>query len=193
MKRYAFYVLWTILVLIFRSTAFSQLVGVTLPLSPERKIRYQQVVEMEDSTITRQKLFECLRKWCVTAFVDSKEAIQIEDANIGTLNGKSSFVVEVQGGISVTCIDRWRFEFLLEAKQGRYRYTFEGFKFGSQNVGTKTWDGYPAEWFYFNESKPYFKMFTKMLVQLNDNMVDIVSTLNRSMIKCTKQTVESDW
>jgi hypothetical protein len=169
---------------------FAQLGGSLIPLSPENKIRYQAVVE-SDSSRSREKTYEALRSWCVTTFVNSNQAVQIDNPESGTIIGKGTMELIVRGPLA-SCTDRWRFEFKLEAKDGRYRYTFESFTFASMNQGTKAWDGRPAEWFHFNpiKHKGTITMYADMLAQLDRTIGNLILSLNASMNSSAK---EEDW
>jgi hypothetical protein len=179
-----------VLGILFAHGLFAQKYGVEFPIGPDGRITFSQVVNL-DSTTMKKEIFLKLRSWCASTLADSKMSIILEDAEAGLICGKGA-VRNSFDYLFTPYSDLWSFDFKLEAKDGRYRYTFNTFHYNSESIDTKGWDGIPAESFYFDKPRPMasIKLNTKMLNQLNDNTLAIIESLMNTMSSIGKN---DDW
>jgi Domain of unknown function (DUF4468) with TBP-like fold len=176
------------LLLLVGTFGYAQLSGIVLPLDAQNRVTYQEVVKL-DSSLSQNAIFVELRKWCVSAFNDAESAIQFEDASSGTIKGKSSVPIAASTMMG-KLTDCFRFEFCLEAKNGRYRYTFEKFTY-HHIQSTKVYEGRTAESMYFTtQGKGYQKYYLDFLEQMDNSISQCIRQLKQSMVTAKKA---DDW
>jgi hypothetical protein len=78
--------------------------------------------------LTKAQLYAAGQAWFAKAFRSAKDVLQLQDAENGKLIGRGNFHYEPKLMQSSTGIRGFvRFDVTLEAKDGRYRYTFDRF------------------------------------------------------------------
>ena len=86
---------------------------------PEEDLRVQKVFEVD---LNKGEIYSSSVQWMAKTFVDSKEVIEVKDAENGRLIGKGITEFRVQI-IQVPC----RYTMTIEAKDNKVRITFDNF------------------------------------------------------------------
>lgn len=87
--------------------------------APESDLQYQQVHEVD---LSQEEIFNKSQEWLAMTFVDSKEVIEVANADTGKIIGKGRAEIAPAGvGVPV------RMTIAVEAKPGRYRTTYSDY------------------------------------------------------------------
>lgn len=165
---------------------YAQTIVVELPYNTEKeKIIFQEVVPVEDRST--EELFLIMRKWAIGAFENSEATIQYEDKESGIISGKGVIIVKTKGMVG-DVKSTVGFEFKLEAKDGRIRYTFENFI--HEGRPEYPMDHGPLEEFYFNQKGLYKKNFVAILEQTKSTVENQMESLKKAFEKSEQ---DDDW
>jgi hypothetical protein len=107
-------------------TAVPNAPQITPQASSPGPLQFQKVVTLDGAS--RDQLYDAALAWFTRMFQRSKEVIQVNDRQSGTLIGKSLFeyhpVVFIASGRIAGVV---RYTLTVEVKDGRYRYTIDSF------------------------------------------------------------------
>jgi len=92
------------------------------PLDPSGKVFFQEVVTTEG--VSAGDLYSQAKAWAALAYRSAKDVIQLDDREGGRLVLKGS----IQDAIGGTGTFFVRHTFAIEVKDGKYRYTVDGFQ-----------------------------------------------------------------
>lgn len=158
--------------------------GQGLQTDPEtNKITYQETVVLD--SVTKEDIYERAKEWMATYFKTNKFDV----------NDKANFKLGHEGNFPVTYTYDFKyksnntvtFNFTLDQKEGKYRYTLTDFKIYDDKIGAKA--SQPLEVYYQKMktgSKPEFTTnFTKEVNNLIEDMKKFMAT--------GKEEEKDDW
>jgi hypothetical protein len=167
-----------------------------LPIdSATGKIFYKGVVNVD--SVSKQELYLRAREWFVNSFKQSNSVIQMDDKESGTIIGKGNTSISVNSMFGSVEYGFIRFTVSVYIKDGKYKYSFTDFKQqdwrvgGSPNSGVIRGDLGNVECMYNYDCG--YKMswtrkgFNKILNDLNDTILDLISSLGKSMSSSAKK------
>jgi hypothetical protein len=178
-----------VLLFLLPLVAFSQL--------DNNPIIFTEVVKV-DSNSTKNDLFNAARAWFNTAFVSSKDVLQIIDKENGELSGKG--VIKYSNGFpgSETTYGEIRFSVSVFVKEGRYKYEFANFihegsphdGYGAYNFGliTNAITCNVVQW-----GKPTQKWKDKIWNDIKSRINETIPQLIASLKDAMSKKLNTDW
>ena len=151
-------------------TLFIGCAGIALDNIAEEELKVQEIIEVD---LTKNEIYSLSLQWMANTFVDSKEVVEVKDAESGRLIGKgityfTSVVVEIPCRYTIT----------IEAKEGRARVTIDSF--------TALWGE------YHNKPRPVGKYKGERGI-LEDVKGDAAALINDLSKHLNKSKSDSDW
>ena len=122
-----------------------------IPYNSKEKVSYTEVVQVPDAT--REQLYLRAKAWFSNAFKDSKEVIQMDDRESGTIMGKGNKTIWLETAfvpVEVTL----HFTVKVFCKEGRYKYEITDMSYSGW-VESYHWKSTTEE--MFDDSKVYKK------------------------------------
>lgn len=171
-----------------------------LPIdSATGKIFYKGVVNVD--SVSKQELYLRAREWFVNSFKQSNSVIQMDDKESGTIIGKGNTSIYLNTMFGSMDVGFIRFTVSVYVKDGKYKYSFTDFKQENWRVGGSPNSGVPIRGDLGNVECMYnydcgYKMywtkkgFNKVLNDLNDTVLNLISSLEKSMSSSVKK---DDW
>jgi hypothetical protein len=133
------------------------------PVPTPGPLQFQEVVPVEDAT--RDQLYDAALVWFPSAFKSGKDVLQVQNKEAGMLVGTGVERYEPAIFISSSCTrGELRYRITVEVKEGRYRYTIDGF---THEGGTPACRGNGISWGLLttNPISPSIKGFSSGMEQ----------------------------
>lgn len=165
------------ILLIFPFLSYSQENKIELPVDASTgKITYSEVIQL-DKSLSKDELFGRAKTCFVNVFKDSKEVIQNEDKENGTITGKGNFRVcakalgsDVEGG-------NINFTLIISVKDGKYKYIITDLNHEGNGVnlpsGGNLENGKPKGW--------TTKVWNGFLAQTDENANSMIYAIKNEM------------
>lgn len=158
----------------------------SLPVDDATKlITYVKVQEVNGAG--KDSLYNKALKWCMEYFINPNDVIREKDdvngkivckARFKVMKPADKFGVAKEGGLV-------QYTLTLEFKDGRFRYEFTGFNWKQQSY-------YACEKWMDTSSQYYLPEFEAYLLQVDDRVKEISSSLIRSMTAKSPEK-RKDW
>lgn len=156
------------------------------------KITYSGVVQVPQAS--QAELYSRAREWFAATFGSSKSVLEMDDRGLGKLIGRAYAQFYFNSGFGQPLPwSMWR-TIKIEAKDGRYRYTLDGFGLGgpiAQPSEPKPIEGWLAE--FHKTGKPLGKMATKMLTSVTDGIPETANAEIESLQKAMAKKAGGDF
>lgn len=159
--------------------SFSQVV---LPKNNEGKIDYSEVVKLD--SLGSAALYSKAKLFIADAFKSGKDVMQVDDRDTKTVVAKGLIPVEAKGFAYVLKMNV-RFKTMIQAKDGRYKYSFTDF------IGEYSSDSGTSE-YPLDGDRPRGltkKNWEDIQRQVDESIVLMVADLKKQMAS----TKGSDW
>jgi len=146
-------------------------------------IIYREVVQ-EPGTL--DDFFKRAVNWINITYKSPSTVTSLRDPNSGIIEGNHRFVLETttEEGIKVRG-DMILYNFKLEFKEGRYRYTFTDFIHKQSSK-------FPLERWLDHNDLAYNASYPGKLRMINEYMINLISGLKDAM-KPPKEIIEDEW
>ncbi len=145
-----------------------------VPVDPESKlIVYQEVVTQDGSKDT---LYIRAIEWINSFFNNPQGVTSVRDRETGVIQGHHRVAMkdtDEEGNVTVTTIVV-EFDFKIEAKEGRYRYTFNDFSM-------KATSKYPLERWLDKTDPTYLPKYDGYLGQVDTHIKSVIASLKKGM------------
>jgi len=144
-----------------------------LPIDTTTKlITYRGVVTQQG---TQAELFQRAMAWITLYYKNTAEVIKSSDANSGTIEGNSKIKIHTpakDGSSMVAGIVNYNFT--IEAKEGRYRYTFTRFSLKDASYN-------PIEKWFDTKLPTWYPQRYEHLKEVDADIVKTITSLKESM------------
>ncbi len=156
---------------------------IELPLK-DSDVVYEEVVKLQDTTISSDKLFSLAQTWFANTFKDSKSVLQVNDRQSLKLIGKG--VVLFTKGLNN--IDTYiYYTVAVDIKQGRYRYRVYNIGFETGNSTDDLSKGY-SHYLHgeihralLESKKAALKRYENDFYFVNKKISDLITSLKANM------------
>lgn len=171
-----------------QSSAVTDRLNGELPMIGD-KVTYTDVVQVD--SMPAKTIHTAFRRWFLNAYRSAKDVIQIDDTEAGLLAGKG--VVRVQWQVTFYAVQDVNVyhTVTLEARAGRYKYTFTDFIIDYYVPPTNGIAGVPVrqpiESWMPNRPKARTKVFVPLDAAIRGMIADIQSAV------LSPSTPENDW
>lgn len=162
--------------------AFSQ--TDTIPMNSAGEYEYSGIIEVDSATA--DKLYSNAKLFVMNAFKSGKDVMQMSDDNSKSTVGRGSIELDYSGMASMNRDNYVSFKFVIQCKDGKYRYIINNFKSYA-----------PKRPEVPLENEKYLKKYTtkgmriQMFEQVNKAITKLLTDLHENMNSQTKTT--SDW
>lgn len=144
-----------------------------LPIdSTTKMITYKEVVTQQGSSA---ELYKRAMDWIVLNYKNTAEVVKTSNEATGVIEGSSRIKIHTPAKDGVTTIAGIvNYNFVIEAKDGRYRYTFTRFSLKDAAYN-------PIEKWFDTKLPTWFPQRFEHLKEVNDDMVKTINSLKESM------------
>lgn len=155
-----------------------------IPVDPNTKlITFQEVVQEKG---TKPELFNRASEWLHHYFKQPVYVTQVRDAATGIIKGKHQFELFYFEGEIKKRAGLIKYEFRIECRDGRYRYTIDNF------VLTQT-SRYPCETWLDTSHRDYNEQWPLYLEQLRAYAIDDFAKSLKEYMVPEEKVEEVDW
>jgi hypothetical protein len=190
-----------LIAVLFAATAYAQQPTPTLttpgPTPTPGPLQFQEVVTVEATT--RDQLYNAALAWFPEAFRSGKDVLQVQNKDAGMLVGTGAEKYEPAVFVGSSCTSGLlRYRVTVEVKDGRYRYTIDGF---THEGGGPACHGAGISWGLLttNPISPSIKGFSsgmeqQMWADMKKKATTLGDTLSKSLrAKLAAAATEKPW
>ena len=171
----------TAILVLFTTAAFCQ--ERPLPKNADGNYEYTGVISVD--SLSASRLYSNGKLFVVTSFRSGKEVTQLNDEDSKTVAGNGTLKLNFKG-LNAAVDEYVKFRFIIQCKDGRYKYTINNFQLVSPPSSPVPLENEKALKHYATRN-----MEEQIFNQVNDDMQNLVAELQKSMAAQSEST--KDW